>query len=91
MLDAILLAEFIDHVQELLVPSNLPLAYVYCLNVLFELDWSMDLNFLVGCSAPRRNLFRLRSIERGSQFVVIHLAQNLETVLESRNRRVSTT
>lgn len=52
MLDLVLLAELIHHVQQFLITLYLGPVHVNALHVLAELNWTVDLDLLVGGSAP---------------------------------------
>lgn len=51
MLNIVVLAELVHHLQQLLVRLHLVPIHVYALDVLAELNWPVDLNLLVRSSA----------------------------------------
>ena len=52
MIDFVFGTEFIDHIEQLLIPLDLVRVGVESFNVLAELDWPVNLDFLVRADAP---------------------------------------
>ena len=52
MLNLVLLAELVHHVQQLLITFYLGPVHIDALHVLLELNRTVDLDLLVGRSAP---------------------------------------
>lgn len=86
-----LLAKIVDHLQKSLIRLHFVFIHIDSLNVFTEFNRTVNLNFLVSRSTFRTYLLCHRGVKSSLQLPIIHLWQNLETILKSSNRRVSVT
>jgi hypothetical protein len=82
MIDAVLVAKLVHLFQQLLVLLYFCSVYVDALHILAELNWTVDLDLLVGRRAVRGNFLGLGGIEGCLQLLIVHLAEDLETIFE---------